>query len=290
MEGPAAMLRLGRYQLASVTFGTFAVDGGAMFGVVPRPLWERKVAPDARHRVTLMARGLLAVDRDAGRVILVDAGPSARWDDRQRDRLALEPSSGDVAAALARVGQTPADVTDVVLTHLHFDHAGGVCRPRPEGGLTLTFPRAVHHLQRSQWHWAQAPAEKDQESFRPEEFELLAHSAQLHLLDGEEPLFPDVELIVSEGHTVGQQLPRFHDDRTHLTCCGDLVPTVAHLRPTWVAAYDLHPLTAIEEKKVLLAEALEDDGILALGHDAAMAACRLEEHDGRPVFREAVAL
>jgi glyoxylase-like metal-dependent hydrolase (beta-lactamase superfamily II) len=178
----------------------------------------------------------------------------------------------------------------VVLSHLHADHAGGLTRPGPDGAPVLSFPRAAHHLQREAWHWAHGPSEKDRGSFRPEDFDLLAHSSLLHLVEGEEPLFPDVELIVSEGHTAGQQLLRFHGGGTHLTWCGDLIPTHAHLRPAWVTAYDLHPLTSIEEKKVLLAEALEDDGILCLGHDAAMAACRLREVDGVPAFRDAVAL
>jgi len=101
---------------------------------------------------------------------------------------------------------------------------------------------------------------------------------------------PDVELIVSEGHTVGQQLPRFHDGASHLTFCGDVIPTAAHLRPSWIMAYDLRPLTTLEEKKVLVAEALEDDGILFFEHDPNIAACRLEERDGQPAFRSAVEL
>lgn len=284
------MLQVGRYQLAAVEDGTFALDGGAMFGQVPRPLWEPLIAPDARHRIRLAARCLLALDRAAGRVILVDAGQGARWSARRRDLYGVDFSQGDLDAGLARHGLAREDVTDVILSHLHFDHAGGLTRRGPDGVLALSFPRAVHHLQREAWHWAHAPSEKDRASFLPEDFELLAHSSQLHLVDGEAPLLPDVELVVSEGHTPGQQLPRFRGDGVHLTFCGDLIPTHAHLRPAWTMAYDLHPLTSIEEKKVLLAEALEEDGILFFDHDAAMAACRLREEDGQPVFREAVAL
>jgi glyoxylase-like metal-dependent hydrolase (beta-lactamase superfamily II) len=109
-------------------------------------------------------------------------------------------------------------------------------------------------------------------------------------VDGTADLFPDVELIVSEGHTIGQQLPRFHDGASHLTFCGDVIPTAAHLRPSWVMAYDLQPLTTIEEKKVLVAQALEDDGILFFEHDSVIAACRLEERDGQPAFHAAVEL
>jgi glyoxylase-like metal-dependent hydrolase (beta-lactamase superfamily II) len=181
-------------------------------------------------------------------------------------------------------------VTDVLLTHLHFDHAGGTTRLGPGREPTLVFPRAVHYLQRRNWQWAHGPSEKDAGSFLAENFELLQHSNQLHLVDGSADLFPDVELIVSEGHTIGQQLPRFRDGASHLTFCGDVIPTAAHLKPSWVMSYDLQPLTTIEEKKVLVAEALEDDGILFFEHDAAIAACRLEERDGQPAVRDAVEL
>jgi glyoxylase-like metal-dependent hydrolase (beta-lactamase superfamily II) len=203
---------------------------------------------------------------------------------------AVDRSGGGLDAGLARLGLAREDVTDVLLTHLHFTHAGGTTRPAADGRLELSFPRATHHLQRRQWQLAHAPPEKDAPSFLSSDFELLQRSNLLHLVEGEAQLFPDLELIVSEGHTVAQQLPRFHGDATHLTFCGDVIPTHAHLRPTWVAAYDVAPVTTIEEKKVLLAEALEDDGVLFFERDPAMAACRLREEDGRPVFREAVEL
>ncbi len=282
------MLRVGRWEIATVLDGTFALDGGAMFGIVPRPLWERKTAPDERNRIRLAARCLVAADREARRVVLVDDGLGGKWDAKRTDIYAIDRPGGGVVGALSRLGFAPEDVTDVILTHLHFDHAGGTTLRTPEGALALTFPRATHHLQRRAWQWAHAPSERDAGSFHAEDFDALQHSNQLHLLDGEAELFPDVELIVSEGHTISLQLPRFHGDHEHVTFCGDLLPTAAHLRPSWVMGYDLFPVTSVEEKKVLLAEALEDDGILVFEHDAAVAGCRLAEKDGEIVFREAV--
>ncbi len=282
-------MRLGRWELASVVDASFAIDGGAMFGIVPRTLWERRVAPDARNRIPLAARCLVAMDRDARRVVLVDDGLGDKWDAKRRDLYGMS-GPGGLDAALARLGVRRDEVTDVVLTHLHIGHAGGTTRRAADGTIVLGFPRATVHLQRRAWQWAHAPSEKDAGSFLPEDFEALQHSDQLHLLDGEVQLFPDFEIIVSEGHSVGQQLPRFHGDGTHVTLCGDVIPTHAHLEPGWVTAYDLFPITTIEEKKVLLAEALEDDGVLVLEHDAQMVACRLVEKDGEPVFREAVEL
>jgi len=283
-------VRVGRYEIASVLDGFFALDGGAMFGIVPRPLWEKRIAPDARNRIRLAARCLVAVDRDARRVVVVDDGVGDKWDAKRTDIYAIDRSGGGMDAGLSRLGLSRSDVTDVLLTHLHFDHAGGTTRRGPDGALELSFPRATHHVQRRHWQLAHAPSEKDAGSFFAQDFEPLQHSNLLHLVEGEAQLFPDVELIVSEGHTFGQQLPRFHGDGSHLTFCGDVIPTHAHLRPSWVMAYDVSPVTTIEEKKVLLAEALEDDGVLFFEHDPGMAACRLREEDGHPVFREAVDL
>lgn len=283
-------MRVGRYEIASVVDAHFAADGGALFGIVPRPLWERQITPDDRNRVRLAARCLLARDADARRVVLVDCGLGDKWSTRLVDRFAVDRSPGGLESGLARLGLSRADVTDVVLSHLHFDHAGGVTRREAGGRLELLFPHATHHLQRRAWQHAHAPTERDAASFHAEDFELLGHSNQLHLVEGEAQLFPDVELIVSEGHTPGQQLLRFHGDGTHVTCCGDVIPTHLHLRPSWVMAYDLLPVTTLEEKKVLMAEALEDGGVLVFGHDTGMAGCRLGEEEGRPVFREAVAI
>jgi hypothetical protein len=283
-------VRVGRWELASVVDGHFALDGGAMFGVVPRPLWEQRIAPDARNRIRLASRCLVAVDRDARRVVLVDDGVGDKWDAKRTDVYAIDRQAGGIDAGLARLGLAHGDVTDVLLTHLHVGAAGGTTRRAPDGRLELSFPRATHHVQRHHWQLAHAPSERDRAIFLPEDFGPLQHSNLLHLVEGEAELFPDVELIVSEGHTPGQQLPRFHGDGTHLTFCGHVIPTHAHLRPGWVSAFDLAPVTTIEEKKVLLAEALEDDGILFFEHDPAMASCRLREEDGHPVFREAVDL
>jgi glyoxylase-like metal-dependent hydrolase (beta-lactamase superfamily II) len=284
------MLPLGRWRLAAIQDGTFAVDGGSAFGIVPREAWARICPPDDRNRVRLAIRCLLAVDGGSGRRILVDDGIGEGLEPGLAGRLGVDRSGGGLEAGLARCGLSRADITDVVLTHLHLDHAGGTVRAGAGGRPEIAFPRATVHVQRRAWQWAQAPSEHDRGSFRPECFELLNHSSQLHLVDGELDLFPDFEVIVSEGHTTGQQLPRIRGEGSHLTCCGDLIPTAAHLRPAWGMAFDLRPLTAIEEKKVLLAEALEDDGILFLAHDPELAACRLQEREGHPVFREKVAL
>lgn len=270
----------GRYALASAIDGWFTLDGGVLFGAVPRAAWAEALAPGAGNLVRLAARCLVAVDRDAGRVVLVDAGLGDAPYPVDRAGCGLEP-------ALARLGLARRDVTDLLLTDLHREHAGGAVR-LGTSGLELTFPRATVHVQRRAWQRSHAPSERDAARFDPEALLLLQHSNQLHLVDGEVSLFPDVELVVAEGPSPGHQLPRFRGDGAQITFCGDLVPTHAHLQTAWTLATDDEPLTAMEEKKVLLAEALEEDGVLVLAHDPVMPACRLGEEEGRPAFRAAV--
>lgn len=283
------MLRLGRYRLSALRDGTFALDGGSLFGIVPRPRWSASAPPDPQNRVRLAVRCLLAEDDD-GRRILVDGGVGPDCDPGWVAEHGVERGGGGLDAGLSALGLGCADITDVVLTHLHLEHSAGTVRQGAGGRPELAFPRATVHVQRRNWQAARIPTALDGGGLGPVALDLMAHSGQLHLVDGEVELFPDFEVVVSEGHAAGQQLPRLHGGGTHLTCCGDLIPTAAHLVPAWNSAFDVHPLTTAEEKRVVLAEALEDDGILAFGHDPALAACRLSERDGEPTFREAVAL
>ncbi len=152
----------------------------------------------------------------------------------------------------------------------------------------LSFPRATYHLQRRNWKWAHHPSDKDAGSFRAENFDLLATSGRLHLLEGQVELLPGIELFVSEGHTVGLQLVRVSDGDQTLVFCGDLIPTVSHLRSSWVMAYDLYPLTVIEEKRMILAQAAEEKWMLFFEHDPLVAACTVKEQDGQVVVDQVI--
>ena len=273
-------LSLGRFTLHEVRDGTFALDGGSMFGVVPKPLWSKQLAADERNRVPLALRCLLVVD--GVRRVLVDDGIGSKWDARHREMYGIDQSAYDLDRELARAGVSREAITDVVLTHLHFDHAGGTTRM--EGAeRVLSFPRATYHLQRRNWKWAHQPSDKDRGSFREENFDLLERSGRLHLLEGQTELYPGIELLVSEGHTVGLQLPRITDDERSVFYCGDIIPTTAHLRASWGMAYDLYPLTVIEEKKMILAQAVEERWTLFFEHDPRVAACTVKEDNGEVV-------
>ena len=292
MEPKIETRALGKWKIHAIQAGGQKLDGGAMFGVVPKPLWERRIAADEKNRIQMGMRCLL-VEHDRG-LVLIDSGLGNKETEKFHQIYGIENEGAEgrtwLEDSLKKLGVAPRDVMMMIDTHLHFDHAGGTTRRGPGGRLALSFPRATHHVQRRAWQWAHAPSERDAGSFLSEDFDLLQHSNQLHLVEGEVELFPDVELVVSDGHTPAQQLPRFHGDGTHVTFCGDVVPTRAHLRPSWVTGYDLQPVTTLEEKKMLLAEALEDDGVLVLEHDAEVAACRVAERDGAIVFRAAVEL
>jgi glyoxylase-like metal-dependent hydrolase (beta-lactamase superfamily II) len=275
---------LGRFTIHAVRDGSICLDGGAMFGVVPRPLWEKKFPPDDRNRIQLAVRCMLILD--GKRRVLVDDGVGVEWSGKHRDMYGIDHGATDLDRELQKAGLTRGDITDVVLTHLHFDHAGGTTR---DGALA--FPNATYHLQRRHWKWAHQPSEKDAGSFRHQDFAALESSGRLHLLEGATELYEGLHLFVSEGHTVGLQLVRIESGEQTMVYCGDLVPTTSHLRAPWVAAYDLYPLTVIEEKKQLLAQALEEKWVLFFEHDPHVAACTVkDEGKGQVMVDEVIAL
>lgn len=280
-------LQLGPHRLDALEPGTFALDGGAMFGIVPKPLWEKKIPADALNRIPQALRCLLV--RSHGRIVLVDTGIGDKWTDRERGIYKIDQSAKTLDSELRRVGVTPDEITDVILTHLHFDHAGGATL-RDGDTERPAFPNATYHVQRRNLAWAHHPSEKDKGSYRADNFQALERSGQLHLIEGETELFPGIRLIVSEGHTVGLQLVRVEDGDRWLTYCADLIPTSAHLKPAWIMAYDLYPLTCIEEKKMLVAEAIADGGILMFEHDPRVQACTVREEGGEVRVAEEVRL
>jgi len=262
------VLRIGPYELHSIPSGDFALDGGAMFGVVPKPLWERTNPADEANRIDLGMRLLLIKGPD--RTFLVDTGIGDKWGEKQnaiyRLENALLPDE-----ALRRAGHDPDAITDVILTHLHFDHAGGATRA--DG--TPVFERARYHLQRDQFEWGRDPAPKDRASFRPLDFMPLFEQDRLTLHDGQTDLADGIELLVVHGHTRGQQMVKVGDGTTTLLYAADLVPTQTHLRTPYVMAYDNEPLKTIAEKVEWIGRAADEDWIVFFEHDAHTAACRV---------------
>ncbi len=267
-------MQIGLYDVFTIETGYVSLDGGAMFGVVPKTLWSKSNPPDEQNRILLAMRVL--VIRSADRLILVDAGVGQKMSGKLNQIYNVDHSREDMINGLARHGIAPADVTDVIITHLHFDHIGGATY-NDNGTLRLTFPNAIHHVQDEQWHWALKPSEKDQASYMPENYQPIAEAGKLNILPGPGTLFPGIELLVMYGHTHGMQLPKISDGETTLLYTADLIPTASHIPLPYIMAYDNNPMTTLEEKKRLLPKIAAGDWILVFEHDPFRAAATVEE-------------
>lgn len=280
-------MKIGTYELEAIETGTFALDGGAMFGVVPKPLWEKAHPADARNRIAMSARVLLV--RGEGRTILVDTGNGNKYDAKFKEIYALDETATDLERSLRAAEVAPEDVTDVVLTHLHFDHAGGATR-RTADGVEPAFPNARYHVQRAHLEAALAPTERDRASFFADDFQPLIRRGQLLEVDGERELFPGFRVLTMSGHTTALQCPLISDGTTSLLYCADLVPLHSHCQLPWIMGYDLRPLVTLEEKRRVLTQAAAERWVLFFEHDPAIAAGRVERTDKGFRFGERVSM
>lgn len=255
-------MHIGKWDVHALETGRFALDGGAMFGVVPRTLWSKSNPPDERNRIPMVARAMLLRSKD--RVILVDNGNGDKWDEKMRAIYDV----GDylMEQSLASFGLTPADITDVLLTHLHFDHAGGSTKVE-NGNLVPRFPNARYAVQRENLQWARNATEKDRASYLKENFEPLIADGMLDTLDGPGEFAPGVHVLIHSGHTTSMQLVQVRGNEGTVVFCADLIPTASHVHVPYVMAYDNFPLTTLEEKKDLLARASTEGWILVFEHD-----------------------
>jgi glyoxylase-like metal-dependent hydrolase (beta-lactamase superfamily II) len=249
----------------TVVLSRFALDGGAMHGIVPRLLWERVHPADAKHRIPLAARALVVDHAPSGARTLIEAGMGQRWTEKERGLYDLAPGP-DAPEALQAAGVDPETITHVVLTHLHWDHAGGLVRA--DG--SLAFPRAEHVVGEAALAHARHPDQKDRGSFRPDDVDLLLREGRVRVVREGEGLAPGVlGARVSHGHTEGLLIPLVdgRDDGPPLAFPTDLVPTRSHLKPSWVMAYDNRPALSVTEKEALFADLSRTGGGLVLYHD-----------------------
>ncbi len=265
-------MQLGDKTLHLLDAGRFRLDGGAMFGVVPRVLWEKKKQPDERNRIA-MATNLLLIQEN-NRTILVDTGIGTKSDEKFKKIYAIDDAY-HVVAALQQVGIAPEAVTDVILTHLHFDHAGGATRYSDAGEVVPTFPNARYYVQKAQYEWALNPSEKDRASFLAENYVPLFEAGQLELLESDGEIFPGISVITVTGHTPGQQMVRVQGGGQTLLFAADLIPLEPHLSIPWIMAYDLYPLETLQEKKRILQQAVAEDWIIIFEHDPEVPAGRI---------------
>jgi glyoxylase-like metal-dependent hydrolase (beta-lactamase superfamily II) len=269
-------MRIGDISVHVLDAGPISLDGGAMFGVVPRVLWEKKMPPDALNRIRMCMNVLLV--RSAGVNLLLDTGAGDKEDGRFNEQYGLAAPSLDTA--LAAHGLAREDVHVVVNTHLHFDHAGGNTIRDASGDLLPAFPNAEYIVQRTEFDEATAAHERNRASYFPENYLPLVESGQMSLIEGEREVAPGVWTYPLPGHTLGLQ-GLFMDSRRerglYLTDC---VPTSHHVPIPWIMAYDLHPVVTLETKKRVLPQAAREGWTLFFEHDPAVRAARLEE--GKP--------
>jgi glyoxylase-like metal-dependent hydrolase (beta-lactamase superfamily II) len=247
---------------------TFRLDGGAMFGVVPKALWEREYPADDANRILMTTRMILIRDLEKGRNVVVDPGIGDVWDEKFTARYAIQEPAQTLDESLAELDLTREKITDVVLTHLHFDHLAGCFTRGAGGGLDLKFPNAQHLVQQEHWDYAHNPSAKDDGSFTGEHLQLLADSGALQTIArAEHELLPACRLFRVDGHTPAQQLARVIMAGRTWVYGGDLFPMEAFLRSPWIMAYDLEPLKTLEAKAQTLQRHLSSGEWLILAHD-----------------------
>lgn len=253
-------------KLYPVETGRFRLDGGAMFGVVPKPLWERTNPSDSKNRINMAMRCLLI--EDDNRLILIDNGLGNKYNDKFAKLYGVDYEHSSLDNSLERLGFHRDEITDVILTHLHFDHCGGSTEwHSAREKHVVTFENAHFWVQKTHLEWALDPNPREGASFYSENIEPLMQSGQLRMLEGETELFPGISLKVVNGHTEAQQLPLIQYKGKNILFAGDLFPTYGHLPLPYVMGYDVRPLVTMEERSIFLPWLEKEEIILFYEHD-----------------------
>ena len=256
-------MKFGDFELSIIRECTFRLDGGAMYGVVPKTMWSKVAAADQDNRVELSCN-LLLIDTGKAKV-LVETGMGDRWSEVERQRYDLKTLAGP-EKALAELGLTCDQIDYVIISHLHFDHAGGATR-LVDGKLVPTYANARYVAQRGEWDFAFKANARARASYRPDDFVPLQESGQLQLVDGDCEIVPGVFVRVTGGHTSHHQVVYFQSKGEKGVYFADILPTRGHLSPPWVMGYDHFPLVSCDVKSQYLAEAAEQNWLVVFDHE-----------------------
>lgn len=270
-------MRIGEFDLKIVRDGLYALDGGAMFGTVPRVLWEKLWPPDEKNRITLGLNALLICGK--GKKILVDCGIGGKFEPRMVERFKIRRDP-DIVTSLEREGISPEEIDIQVLTHLHFDHAGGGTAYDEKGNARPVFPNAVRIIQGAEWRVAQNPDPRSHASYLPENFVPYVEG-ELKLIEGSMEVVPGVLVVKTGGHTPGHQIVIIEDGGETAIYWGDLIPTRKHLKIPYVMGYDTHPLITMQRKRSLLFRLWGRRVLFIFEHDPELPAAWYAEEEGR---------
>lgn len=268
----STIITIGDWQLSWASAGTMWIDGGAMYGVVPRTSWEKITPPDQYNRIPMTVNILCIKGHD--RVFLTDIGPGDAPGQSVIDAYAWQVAAGGMDAVLELLGTKSEDVTDLLLTHLHMDHAAGLGTTAADGSIQPGFPKARIHVQKTHRDWAFSRSGRDRDGYLPEMIQQLENEQRLMIHDGQAEIAPGLELLPADGHTHGHQLILVKGNGASLLHGGDLLPTQAHLRPRWIPAYDLEPAVSLSGKEHWLKERCDSEGFIFLVHDPQVACVR----------------
>ncbi len=272
-------MRLGNVELFVLSDGQFRVDGGGMFGLVPKVLWEKVIQADELNRVPVALNCLLIISE--GKRILVDTGLGRKLSPKEYENHALRREQGDLLDDLQRAGYTPSDIDIVINTHLHSDHCGGNTILR-DGAPVPTFPNAQYWIQRREWADACYPNERTRNTYLPENLRPVQESGQLTLLSGGTRVTGKVRCKVTRGHTRAHQSVIIESEGETAVFLGDLAPVAVNLeRLAWIAAFDVEPLETLETKRAMRDWVLERHALLIFVHDVRMPVGYLREDEGR---------
>ena len=270
-------MKIGNYDLYSVETSEFGLDGGAMFGIIPKPVWEKKVSADELNRVNMVTRSLLLVSDE--KKILIDTGNGTKWEEKYKQIYDINTDQYNIEKSLGKYGFSSEQITDVICTHMHFDHIGGNTKIK-SGEVVPTFPNAKYWISEENWKLANHPSQKDAGSFIEHDWKVLAENQMIEIIDGREPFIEGIDTIVTHGHTPGLLHPIVSDGSNKLFYGADIFPMVAHIPIPWVMAYDVQPVVTMEEKQKLLQKMEREDWILFFEHDPHVQACTVHK-DGK---------
>jgi glyoxylase-like metal-dependent hydrolase (beta-lactamase superfamily II) len=272
-------MRFGDYRVEVVPDALFRLDGGAMFGVVPRNLWSKICPPDEQNRIRLNMNCLFI---EAGRErVLIETGIGDKWSRKQADLYGIERERSLSESLRAIAGVGPEEITIVVNTHLHFDHAGGNTTLDEAGQAVPAFPNARYFVSSGEYEHASAPHERDRASYLPVNWKPVQESGQLELKAAEYEVLPGLQMETVTGHSRTMQCVRLQQGGRVLYSFADLVPMRAHVPLAWIMSYDLYPVETLEAKRRLLPQAAREEWLCLFYHDPDVPLCRVMEEDGK---------